>query len=293
MSAREPTINAAHHRLKAEPQTQSASEPLGSRARPDQQVPAGVRVVNGRQAVVAVMAANGRTNRQISIRLRIPVRAVEMYLDQALEVLRMTSQEDLTYPAVAAHLASTGADPILNPRSTLGQGAPTSPHSTPVPVPVPVPVPTTIGAEPGGAPSPVSGRVPTPVRVQMPLPFSEVGVGASDRPSGGIGADPVREVIEAQVHGPPPEHDTRDTPEADAVLGRAMTTSFELLGRECTSAENLREAVHRRDVIGQAKGILMERYKISSDVAFAILQDESSRTSRDLVDVAAQFTCTE
>ena len=41
-----------------------------------------------------------------------------------------------------------------------------------------------------------------------------------------------------------------------------------------------------RDVIGQAKGVLMERHRVTADEAFAMLKQESQRVNRKLVDVA-------
>lgn len=51
-------------------------------------------------------------------------------------------------------------------------------------------------------------------------------------------------------------------------------------------AEQLREALTTRDVIGQAKGILMERHGISEDKAFAILRRASNDLNIKLHDVA-------
>lgn len=51
-------------------------------------------------------------------------------------------------------------------------------------------------------------------------------------------------------------------------------------------------ALANRDVIGQAKGILMERYKITPDMAFALLAKISQETNRKLVDVAGELTAT-
>ncbi|WP_433261672.1 ANTAR domain-containing protein [Micromonospora vinacea] len=47
-----------------------------------------------------------------------------------------------------------------------------------------------------------------------------------------------------------------------------------------------------RDVIGQAKGILMERHKLTADEAFAVLARASQNTNRKLVDVARYLTTT-
>ncbi|MGY1725113.1 GAF and ANTAR domain-containing protein [Blastococcus sp. SYSU DS0533] len=51
-------------------------------------------------------------------------------------------------------------------------------------------------------------------------------------------------------------------------------------------------ALASRDVIGQAKGILMERYKVTPEVAFALLVRASQGTNRKLADVAEQLTRT-
>ena len=48
-------------------------------------------------------------------------------------------------------------------------------------------------------------------------------------------------------------------------------------------------ALIRRDVIGQAKGILMERYKISSERAFLLLARVSQTSNRKLHDVAEEL----
>jgi transcriptional regulator with GAF, ATPase, and Fis domain len=52
----------------------------------------------------------------------------------------------------------------------------------------------------------------------------------------------------------------------------------------------LQVAVSSRDVIGQAKGILMERYKITADQAFAVLAKASSQTNIKLRKVAETLT---
>ena len=56
--------------------------------------------------------------------------------------------------------------------------------------------------------------------------------------------------------------------------------------------EQLRTAVNSRDLIGQAKGILMERYKISAHEAFQLLVVASQATNIKLVDVADYLTRT-
>lgn len=55
---------------------------------------------------------------------------------------------------------------------------------------------------------------------------------------------------------------------------------------------HLRSAIDHRDLIGQAKGILMERYKTTADQAFAMLVRSSSLTNRRLWDVAEELSTT-
>ncbi|MGD9990234.1 ANTAR domain-containing protein [Pseudonocardia sp.] len=53
---------------------------------------------------------------------------------------------------------------------------------------------------------------------------------------------------------------------------------------------NLREALRNRDLIGQAKGILMEREGIDEDAAFDILRSVSQRMNVKLSEVARTVT---
>ena len=56
--------------------------------------------------------------------------------------------------------------------------------------------------------------------------------------------------------------------------------------------EHVTVALSRRDVIGQAKGVLMERYKIPADRAFGLLARVSQDTNRKLHEVAEYLTTT-
>jgi len=58
---------------------------------------------------------------------------------------------------------------------------------------------------------------------------------------------------------------------------------------EAQEQENLRGAIDFRDLVGQAKGILMERYKITGDQAFRILSLASQLHNRKLRDVASEL----
>jgi GAF domain-containing protein len=56
--------------------------------------------------------------------------------------------------------------------------------------------------------------------------------------------------------------------------------------------ENLRRGMDNRDVIGQAKGILMERHKLTAAQAFDVLARVSQEMNRKLFDVARELTDT-
>jgi GAF domain-containing protein len=56
--------------------------------------------------------------------------------------------------------------------------------------------------------------------------------------------------------------------------------------------DQLNEALQSRDVIGQAKGILMERHRLTAPQAFAVLVRASSHTNRKLFDIAEELTST-
>jgi GAF domain-containing protein len=54
--------------------------------------------------------------------------------------------------------------------------------------------------------------------------------------------------------------------------------------------EQLRAGMTSRDLIGQAKGILMERFRLTAHQAFDVLSRTSQELNRKLVDVAAELT---
>lgn len=57
-------------------------------------------------------------------------------------------------------------------------------------------------------------------------------------------------------------------------------------------AENLQTAMESRAVIDQAKGMLIERYKLTPDAAFQLLARASMATNRKLRDIAADLVRT-
>jgi GAF domain-containing protein len=54
----------------------------------------------------------------------------------------------------------------------------------------------------------------------------------------------------------------------------------------------LRTALASRDLIGQAKGILMNQFKLTADQAFQVLVRASTRSNRKLTDVAEELCAT-
>ncbi|WP_372585095.1 MULTISPECIES: ANTAR domain-containing protein [Mycobacteriaceae] len=56
--------------------------------------------------------------------------------------------------------------------------------------------------------------------------------------------------------------------------------------------EQLRRALNSRDDIGQAKGILMERFSITADGAFALLRQLSQESNTPLLDIAQHLIVT-
>ena len=56
--------------------------------------------------------------------------------------------------------------------------------------------------------------------------------------------------------------------------------------------EHLRRALASRDVIGQAKGILMERFKITADEAFALLVHASQHRNIRVAVLSAELADT-
>ncbi|WP_219815432.1 ANTAR domain-containing protein [Arthrobacter sp. B0490] len=178
--------------------------------------------LSDRQALVAVMIADGRTCEDIASDLFLPVRTVQGHLDRAMEVLGLSSVEELTHQAVASHSA--------------------------------VDLPAATGPPPGSRPGPFIARP------------RESALAVLDAAEAARAADE-----EADERG---------------ALRRELDATRALLEQKLDKLQQLQQAVISRDTIGQAKGILMERHKVSADGAFAMLQDQSSRTNLKLVKVA-------
>ncbi|MFG1610967.1 ANTAR domain-containing protein [Actinoplanes sp. NPDC049265] len=73
-------------------------------------------------------------------------------------------------------------------------------------------------------------------------------------------------------------------------VGTLFATHAAVAMSNAETREQLNQAISARDVIGQAKGILMERYKMNADQAFSVLARLSQDTNRRLVDIARTLT---
>lgn len=80
----------------------------------------------------------------------------------------------------------------------------------------------------------------------------------------------------------------RDSEETGRVL--ASHAAIALAGAE--HEHHLRAGIDNRDLIGQAKGILMERFRLTADQAFGVLARVSQEMNRKLVEVARELTDT-
>jgi AmiR/NasT family two-component response regulator len=82
-----------------------------------------------------------------------------------------------------------------------------------------------------------------------------------------------------------------DAIDRDTILLLATHASLALASTEAVTSAKLREAqlrqaIDSRDVIGQAKGILMSRRNISAEEAFDILRVSSQKLNVKLTEVA-------
>ena len=77
-----------------------------------------------------------------------------------------------------------------------------------------------------------------------------------------------------------------------AAYAGAALTNMDALQDARDLAENLQKAMEFRSVIEQAKGILIERYRLTADQAFRLLAESSMYTNRKVRDVADDLVLT-
>jgi GAF domain-containing protein len=73
-------------------------------------------------------------------------------------------------------------------------------------------------------------------------------------------------------------------------LADLYATHAALALAEARRTDQLKRAILSRDLIGQAKGILMERERLTADQAFDRLREVSQRLNRKITDVAQELT---
>ncbi|GAB3537105.1 GAF and ANTAR domain-containing protein [Arthrobacter tecti] len=81
------------------------------------------------------------------------------------------------------------------------------------------------------------------------------------------------------------------TDESEQV-GKLIASHAAIAFADARKLGQMRDASHSRDIIGQAKGILMERYNITAQHAFVILTQYSSHTNTKLFDIADYLATT-
>ena len=69
-------------------------------------------------------------------------------------------------------------------------------------------------------------------------------------------------------------------------IARLLATVSAVALADSFQRERMERALRNRDVIGQAKGILMIRHGVQADTAFEMLRTHSQRTNNKLVAVA-------
>ena len=77
-----------------------------------------------------------------------------------------------------------------------------------------------------------------------------------------------------------------------AAYAGAALTNMDALQDARDLAENLQKAMKFRSVIEQAKGILIERHKLTAEQAFRLMADASMHTNRKVHDVADDLVLT-
>lgn len=87
------------------------------------------------------------------------------------------------------------------------------------------------------------------------------------------------------AYHPTPDHFTEADVDVAGLLARHAAVAME----SAKGAETLWKAIDARNLVGQAQGILMERFDLDGDQAFTVLRRYSQTNNVRLHDVAAQL----
>lgn len=117
-----PTLRLAASQLHLRDRTQDQIRGSDQTSTRDSVRDPKLRELNDREAVIAVMIANGLTHEDIALRLALPVIAVENHLRQALGVLGLADEHHLTYVVVASHYNRNAPSSPTSPRSPSDHG---------------------------------------------------------------------------------------------------------------------------------------------------------------------------
>lgn len=78
----------------------------------------------------------------------------------------------------------------------------------------------------------------------------------------------------------------------DILVGQVLARHAAIALDTSRQIDSLQQAIDGHTVIGQAQGILMERYELNADQAFAVLRRYSQSHNTKLAEVARQLTAT-
>lgn len=133
---------------------------------------------------------------------------------------------------------------------------------------------------------PILAAGPAAFGVESSLSY-QLHLGKDDEGSTGIGS--------LNIYAITPGAFDQAAHEIGSILAAHASLAARALGNRVTledMGQHLQGALFSRDVIGQAKGILMERLKVSADDAFDILKNSSQRLNLKLREVARDLTQT-
>jgi AmiR/NasT family two-component response regulator len=75
----------------------------------------------------------------------------------------------------------------------------------------------------------------------------------------------------------------------EAELDQLLAAAEQSAEDRATEIDRLRRALESRDIVGQAKGVLIVAMRCSSEDAFAVLVEQAQREDRKLIEIAAEI----